>query len=316
VTLPRISPHAYARVTVGALVALIVIIITGAAVRLTGSGLGCPDWPTCDEGRVVAPLSYHAMIEFVNRVFTGVVSLAVILAVLGALLRSPRRRDLTYLSLSLVLGVLAQAIIGGLTVLNDLRPEWVMAHFVVSMLLIWAALVLVHRARQPDSPPFPVAHRDYRLLARAMAVVAAVVIFVGTMVTGSGPHGGDEHVVRLDFALHTITKVHGGLVWLLVALTVLTMWRLHAAGVSRTLLRRGEFAVAAMLVQGAIGYLQYGMHLPPLLVLLHIGGSVAVWLTVLWFNLGFYERYETADVAGIPVYDGNAVPVLDDMLAD
>src|SRR3954452_7181028 len=123
----------YRRITCGALVAVTIIIVTGAAVRLTGSGLGCPDWPTCARGRVVAPFEYHAMVEFVNRTVTGLVSVAVALAVLGSLLRTPRRRDLTRWSLGLVAGVVAQIVLGGVTVLLELTPPIVMAHFVLSL---------------------------------------------------------------------------------------------------------------------------------------------------------------------------------------
>ena len=301
----RITPQAYARITLIALLALIVIIVTGAAVRLTGSGLGCPDWPTCQENRIVAETSFHPMVEFTNRVFTGVVSVAVILAVLGSLLRSPRRKDLILLSLAEVGGVVVQAVIGGLTVLNELRPEWVMAHFVVSMFLIWAGLVLHNRARQPDSRPVRVMHKDYLYLGRAMFVLAFVVIFIGTMVTGAGPHGGDEDVERLNLAIRNITKVHSSVVWVLLALTVLTVWRVNVANGGEKLRKRGELVVAALLVQGAIGYFQYSLGVPAGLVIFHIIGAVAVWLSVIWFNLAFYERFESTE---LPVYDGDAVP--------
>jgi cytochrome c oxidase assembly protein subunit 15 len=305
VKLPKISPEAYGKIALAALVSLVIITITGAAVRVTGSGLGCEDWPKCNDDRLVAELSFHPMVEFVNRVFTGVVSVAVILAAAGAFLRTPRRKDLVYLAMSLIIGVAAQAVLGGLTVHNELDPRFVMAHFLLSMVLIWAALVLTFRAKSPDTPPIAIVHRDYRILGAAMFVLTAVVLFVGTMVTGSGPHGGDEHVVRLDFALRDITRVHGVLVWLLIFVTVVTLWRLHVAHASSTLLKKGEYAVLAMFVQGIIGYTQYAMHVPAGLALVHVAGAVAVWMTVIWFNLSFFERYERTD---LPVYDGDAYP--------
>jgi cytochrome c oxidase assembly protein subunit 15 len=238
-------------------------------------------------------------------VFTGVVSVFVIIAVLGAFLRMPKRKDLVVLSLLLALGIAAEAVLGGQTVKHQLDPKYVMAHFILSILLIWVSAVLSFRAMSADGKPVAIVHRDYIILGRAMAVLAAVVIFIGTMVTGSGPHGGDEHVVRLGYSIHEITKVHGIFVWLLIAVTVLTLWRLHAAHASTTLLRKGEYCVAAMLVQGVIGYTQYAMHFPPVLALVHVAGAVTVWVTVLWFNLSFYERYEPV---GIDVYDGDAYP--------
>src|SRR5262245_44661615 len=150
----HLSPDAYRRITLVAVVLLAVIIVTGAAVRLSGSGLGCPDWPTCD-GRRLTPHSAddtNAMIEFVNRMFTGLVSVTVIVCVLGALIRRPRRRDLVWLACGLVVGVFLQAVLGGLTVLFELQPEFVMAHFLLSLVLLTDALVLHRRAGQPDAP--------------------------------------------------------------------------------------------------------------------------------------------------------------------
>jgi heme a synthase len=305
VKLPQLAPSAYARVTLLAAVAVGVIIVTGGAVRVTGSGLGCTDWPNCTPDHFVAEWNLHQQIEYINRLFTGVVSVAVILAVLGSLRRTPRRRDLTWLSLSLVFGVLLQAVLGGLSVLNKLRPEWVMAHFLVSMLLLWAALVLHYRAREADARPHLAVHRQFLVLGRLIGVLAFAVLFVGTLVTGSGPHGGDENVVRLGFDPHTVTKVHGSLVWCLIALVVFTAWRLHAVHASATLVKRAEILVAALLGQGAIGYLQYSLNVPAGLVLVHIAGATLVWTAVVWFNLGFYERF--GDV-GIGVYDGEQFP--------
>ncbi|MDP9419947.1 MAG: COX15/CtaA family protein, partial [Actinomycetota bacterium] len=150
--LPRITPSGYRRVTLFALVALGFIVVTGAAVRLTGSGLGCTDWPTCEQGRL-APSEITdapAMIEFANRLVTGLVSVAVILAVAGALRRVPRRRDLVWLAAGLVAGVLAQIVLGGLVVLFELSPRLVMGHFLLSMVILWNATVLHHRAARPD----------------------------------------------------------------------------------------------------------------------------------------------------------------------
>ena len=203
--LPRLSPAAYRRITFLAVVALAFIIVTGGAVRLTGSGLGCPDWPTCAEDRVVAPWEYHAMVEFVNRTITGLVSVAVILAVLGSLVRQPRRRDLTWLSLGLVGGVIGQIVLGGLTVLFHLWPPLVIAHFVLSMAILADAVVLHHWAGRPDPPApgdsdgapasrppsSPVVGRPVLLLGRLVVAATALVIVLGTVVTGTGPHGGD-----------------------------------------------------------------------------------------------------------------------------
>jgi heme a synthase len=273
-----LSPEAYRRVTLAAALALAFIIVTGAAVRLTGSGLGCPDWPTCEQGRLVAPLEYHAMVEFVNRTVTGLVSLAVMLAVLGSLVRRPRRRDLVWLSLGLVAGVVGQIVLGGMTVLFHLWPPLVMGHFILSMILLWNAVVLHHRAG--DEQPVPVG-RDEKTMTRLVVVAAAVVVFTGTIVTATGPHGGDEEVARLPFFLPDVARIHGVSVVLLLALTVATLVRLPADA------RGGGFRfLAVLLVQAAIGYVQYFTGVPVLLVGLHILGAVAVWTMALRFHLG------------------------------
>src|SRR5919206_1002301 len=147
-----ISPAGYRRITFVALIALGFIVVTGGAVRVTGSGLGCPDWPTCSQGRLVAPLEYHALVEFVNRMVTGTVSVLVIVAVLAALRRRPYRRDLVWLAVGLVVGVIGQIVLGGLVVLFDLFPPLVMGHFVLSMVLVGDAVVLHHRAGRADGP--------------------------------------------------------------------------------------------------------------------------------------------------------------------
>jgi len=150
VRVPALSTAAYRTVTLFALLALAFIIVTGAAVRLTDSGLGCPTWPACEAGHLVphGQTGYHGWVEFVNRVITGAVSIAVALAVLGSLVRVPRRRDLTWLSVGLVIGVAGQAVLGGITVKVGLSPPFVMAHLLLSMALVLVAVVLHHRDRK------------------------------------------------------------------------------------------------------------------------------------------------------------------------
>jgi heme a synthase len=298
---PRFRPPTYARVTLVALAALVAIVVTGAAVRLTGSGLGCPDWPTCAEGRIVAPLEYHAMVEFVNRTVTGLVSVAVMLAVLGSLFRAPRRRDLTLLSLGLVAGVIGQIVLGGLVVLFHLWPPLVMGHFVLSMVLLWNATVLHHRARQPDGADLRLAVAPEHLsMGRLLVGAAALAILLGTVVTGSGPHAGShdgELIERLPFALDTVARLHGISVILFLVLAVATLRSLLRGGAAPGVVRAGQLLVGAIVVQGAIGYTQYFLGVPAGLVLLHIAGSVAVWISVLRLVL------EMRVAVGSPVSD-------------
>ena len=287
--LPRLSPHAYRRITLLALVALGFIVVTGAAVRLTGSGLGCSDWPTCEQDRLVAPLEYHAMVEFVNRTITGLVSVAVILAVLGSLARVPRRRDLTWWSFGLVAGVVGQILLGGLTVLFELAPPFVMGHFVVSMVLLWNAVVLHHRAGTPEGPARPVVSDEVRWLGWVLVAAAALVILLGTAVTGSGPHGGDREVERLPFAVADIARLHGIAVILFLGATLTTVWMVRH---SNDLRRRGEILLAVLVAQAVIGYTQYFNGVPVVLVGIHVLGAVAVWVATLVFVLGFHEHVE------------------------
>ena len=290
-----LSPAAYRRVTLVALLALAFIVVTGGAVRLTGSGLGCPDWPTCDQDRLVAPLEYHAMVEFVNRTVTGLVSLAVIVAVLGSLVRRPRRRDLVWLSLGLVGGVIGQIVLGGLTVLFDLAPPLVMGHFLLSIVILADALVLHWRAGEPDGgEPRPLVAAELRPLGRLVTAATAVVVLLGTVVTAAGPHGGDEETPRLDVPLHRAAQLHGGAVVLLLTLVVVVLVLLRRSHARPDVRRRGYVLLGVLLAQAGVGYAQYFTGVPVLLVGIHIAGAVAVWSAAVRFQLGLVERVAPA----------------------
>ena len=287
----RVSPAAYRRVTFAATLALAFIIVSGAAVRLTGSGLGCPDWPTCSEGRVIAPLEYHALVEFVNRTITGAVSIAVVVAVLGSLVRSPRRADLVWLSAGLVVGVIGQIVLGGLVVMFDLAPPLVMGHFVISMALVLDAVVLHHRAGLPDrGRAVDLVPTDVRTLGLGLVALAAVVLATGTFVTGTGPHAGShdgEFVERLPFAITTVARVHSVAVWAFLALAVYLATALRRERSS--LFRRAEVVLVVAVAQGLIGYMQYFTGVPPLLVAVHIAGATAVWVSSLQLLLNMRD---------------------------
>lgn len=300
-----IGAATYRRITLLALLALIFIIITGGAVRLTGSGLGCSDWPTCEENQFVPDFEYHAMVEFVNRAITGIVSAAVALAVLGALLRRPRRRDLIGLAFGLVAGVAGQVVLGGLVVWYHLSPWLVIAHFLLSMVLVANAVVLHHRAGRPDALGTP----DGALtsgeastgaagnLTRLLVVVTVLAIVTGTLLTGAGPHGGDADVERLGYDIPSLARLHGAAMALCAAMALL-LWagaergsfRLH-----RRCHRAAGHAGAARAVvlvigaQAAVGYLQYFTGVPPLLVGIHIAGAAALWTAVLRLHLSVHE---------------------------
>ena len=276
---PTISPTAYRRITLLALVLLGVIVVTGAGVRLTGSGLGCSTWPSCEPGTLVphGESGVHGVIESTNRYFTGFVSAGVILAVAGSFFRTPRRRDLTWWSWTLVAGVLGQIVLGGLTVLFHLSPPFVMGHFLLSAVLVGCAVVLHHRAGEPDAGERrPVATPEVRVLAKVLLAAATVVLFTGTVVTGSGPHGGDPDVDRLPFFLPDVVRIHAVSVWILLAATLWTLRLVHRGGAAPAVERALKALVALEVAQGALGYAQYALGVPVGLVALHILGSMLV----------------------------------------
>jgi cytochrome c oxidase assembly protein subunit 15 len=302
-----VSPERYRQFAWAALIALTVIVFTGAAVRLTGSGLGCPTWPKCSDSSLYTSLNTHGVIEFGNRMLTGVVSAAAILAFAGALLRDPYRRDLVRISALLPLGVIAQAALGGGTVLYGLTPGWVMAHFALSMIVLIAAVWLVREAsREPNDPPPPPTDRLAGRATLALIPLAFITIVAGTAATGAGPHAGGEgthdKVVRIDFkgsdTLNFLIHIHGALA---------TLLGLSALAVTYLVWRRSEFSAlpwrsdagarlleplvvlcALIASQGLIGSVQYSMHLPTEIVWFHVATATLTWLAVLWagFRVG------------------------------
>ena len=272
------SPQRYRQIAVVALAALAVIIVTGAAVRLTGSGLGCDDWPNCSSERLIDVSSKHAAIEQVNRLFTGVVAAAVIAAVLGAYRRRPRRTDLVVLAWLLVVGVIANAVLGGISVLVDLHPLAVQGHLLLSMALIVAGTTLVRRSGEPDGvAPTVVVSGPTRRLVQLQFLLACSAIFTGTLVTGSGPHAGDENAERLGFDISAIARVHAVAVLTTIAITVLIVWRIRSVRRDREALQ-GALAswMFVGVLQAALGYVQYFSDVPALLVGIHVAGATAV----------------------------------------
>lgn len=291
-----IRPETYRIVTAAALVALTAIVVSGAAVRLTDSGMGCPTWPSCEDGSLVprGTTGGHGWIEFVNRLFTGGVSVAVALAVLGARRRVPRRADLVRWSWGLVAGVFAQVLLGGLVVLLDVAPVAVAGHYLLSAALVWNAVVLHHRASEPDGPRRP---RATPLLLRRSQVVVALaglVLVTGTFVTGSGPHSGDEAADRLPFAVTTVTRVHSVAVWAFLAAVLLVLNQLRRGDAAADVMGRGRLLAGVIVAQGGLGYVQYFAGVPAVLVGAHVLGSVLVWIATLRFHLALTEPIPAA----------------------
>ena len=280
-----LSLRNYLRVARVALFALVAIIITGSLVRLTGSGLGCVDWPACNDERFVDVSSGHAAIEQVNRLFTGVVAAAVIAAVLSALFIRPRIRRLIWLSVAEVVGVLAQVVVGGIVVLTGLNPWSNMAHFLISIVLVTAGVMLIHETKWHMVPNRPSGDgNSWGSLVVGLFVMATVVMVLGTIVTATGPHAGDENAIRFGFDLSAVVRVHAVAVWIFVATLVIAAVVVRRRGATH-LVRPVDVAIAWTLAQGLIGYVQYFSGVPVFLVALHVAGSVFVWMSTMRLGL-------------------------------
>ena len=285
----QLSQQSFLAISRISLVFLYAIIITGSLVRLTGSGLGCADWPQCSTTKFVDVSTGHAAIEQINRLFTGVVSVAVIAAVLGSFFVTPRRKSLIWLSSALVVGVLAQVILGAVVVLTGLNPWSNMAHFLVSLALVTTAVFLVENAGATNvvgdfavidqTPPTRPLTQKF---ADLILVLCGLAIILGTLVTGSGPHAGDENAIRLNFDLRSITRIHSETVLLCIASTLIFIMQVRKDTSEWSRLKaKLEMFLFVAVAQGGVGYLQYFSGVPAQLVAVHVALAVAVWISCL-----------------------------------
>ena len=291
--------------------ALAVGIVSGGAVRLTGSGLGCSDWPACTSTSVVAPLQYHAWVEFGNRLVNVGITVGIVLVALAAIRRRPRRADINWLAAGLVAGIFAEVVLGGETVLHKLAPQFVMAHLLLAMALLVDAMLLYHRSGQPDrlpgaggaggpgdvagrwaalAPARCLVRRGHVVASRCMLALSGVVVVLGTVVSSTGPHAGAPGVRRFGFSLHTVAQLHGTSVEVLLAVTVATLWSLQRSRVTPAVLRKAEVLLVVLVAQAAVGYTQYLTGDAVLLVAVHLAGATSVVVAMLAFNLGLYHR--------------------------
>ena len=283
------------------LVTQIAIVVTGGLVRLTGSGLGCPTWPQCVPGSytpvVQQPEGFHKYIEFGNRTLTGVVglvALAALVAVTLDVLRRRRPRRLVVLAAVPLVGVVVQAVLGGITVLTHLSPATVAAHFLVSSLIVAASTVLLSRAQAGDGSARLVVRAEVRAMAWALTALTAVVVVLGTVVTGSGPHSGDADApARFGFDPRSVSWLHADavLVWFGVLLAVLVALRLSAGPALAR--RRAVVVLGVGLAQGLIGYVQYFTGLPVAAVALHLLGACLLVVAVTRLVLATHDRSPT-----------------------
>jgi len=280
------------RLAGASLVANILLVVTGGAVRLTGSGLGCPTWPRCTEGSFVAheALGGHGYIEFGNRLLTFLLVVIAITTWVVAMRLRPARRSIRWLATGLLLGIPIQAAVGGVSVLTDLNPWVVSFHLLASLALVSTAVVLLQRVDEEDRPARPTVPRPVVLLTRSLLVVTALVLYVGTVVTGSGPHAGDQHSARNGLTPSTVSQLHADLVFLLVGLTVGAWLALRAAGAPERAQRAARLLLGLEVAQGAIGFLQYATDLPVILVGLHMLGAALIAAVATWLGLGLRDR--------------------------
>ena len=260
------------------------IAVTGATVRVTSSGLGCSEWPKCTPDSFVPIDTGHAAlnaaIEFGNRTLTFVV-LAVAVITFVAFLRAPqRRRDLVRLAAIVPFGVLGQGVVGGITVWTDLHPASVGAHFLLSMVMVFITVALYVRSREPEGTPRVCVNPILHTLSIGLVVIGFLLLIAGTVVTGTGPHGGDAAAPRWGFALEAVTKLHSALAWLTLACAVLAAVLAFRTGAGRPARTASLLLIAVVLGQGVVGYVQYALALPEGLVVLHVLGSTLTWIAI------------------------------------
>jgi len=277
---PRMSVIAFRRLTTANLVLLVAIVVSGAIVRLTNSGLGCRDWPNCSATQFVSVATHHAAIEQTNRIFSGAIGLPLGLTVLAAYGLQPRRRDLVRLAWVLFGLFWCEAVLGGISVEVKLAWVSVMGHFLLALALVGVAMRLRQRARESEGPRYPVVAPRGMKLVRVVYVWTIGVVIAGTLVTAAGPHGGDRDAKRLSIPITDLARLHGALVDLLIVLTLLTAIALARVHAPRTVLTAVSIAIGAMIAQGVLGYVQYAKAVPAVLVGFHVFGAVIVFAAV------------------------------------
>lgn len=300
----RPGPRTVWAFAVAALVVNVLIVATGGLVRLTGSGLGCPTWPDCAPGSLVPTqqLGWHSYVEFGNRVFTDVVAVVTVAMLVVAMRARPKRRDVRLGAWLVFLGIPAQAVLGGITVRTHLNPWAVSLHFVLSALIVAAATWLVRRCREADGPAALVVPPLLARLGGAIALLTLAVIYLGTIVTGSGPHAGAPDVRRIGVDPRTVAQLHADAVMLLVGLSIALAVAVRAVGAGAAVRRATTAVVAVELAQAVVGYVQYFTHLPVGLVDLHMLGATVLVVAVTQALLATRERtlVEVTSLADLP----------------
>lgn len=288
-----VTPQRYHQIATVALILLVAIVFTGAAVRVTGSGLGCPKWPKCSQTGLYNPSGLHGFIEFGNRLFTFPVSLAAFAAAFFSFFRAPRRRDLSVLAVLLPVGVVAQAVLGGLTVLYELRPGFVMGHYMLSLAIIVAAWALYWRSKpgwEDGSLPAGTDDRATLWAARSLLPLGALVVLAGTAASAAGPHGGGKGTHDLIKRLYVkgadtldwAVGNHSTVAVILGLMTIATFVLAYVRDASGRLLAAVATVGVMLALQGILGIIQYSLKLPTGLVWVHVVMATCTWVALLW----------------------------------
>jgi len=270
------------------------IVVTGGLVRLTGSGLGCPTWPQCvPESFTPVPhqaQGFHKIIEFGNRSLTGVVSIAALLVIIAVWRWAPGRRALLRISVLPLVGVMLQVVLGGITVLTGLNPALVAAHFLASMVLVSLSAYLLYRVGEGDDAPVALVRNEIQRLAWATVALGVIVLMLGTVVTGSGPHSGDAATPRFGFDPRTISWLHADTVMLFVGLVVAVMLAVHLTSSDPHPRKVWRAVLVITLLQGLVGYTQYLTGLPEVLVMVHMLGASLLVVSLTYGVLSLRRR--------------------------
>jgi cytochrome c oxidase assembly protein subunit 15 len=335
-----VPSRTFGQLAIASLVLEALILLSGAAVRLSGSGLGCSDWPTCSRGHLTPPLHFHSLIEFGNRMVTVVLVIVVAVTFLAALRRRPFRRDLVWLSGGLVVGIVAEAVVGGIVVYTKLNPYLVMVHFLTTVVLLGVAVLLVHRAKRDYSPGHArlLVPRPILLLGRGVVLLLGVVLVVGSATTGTAPDAGGAQgqlvARRIPVALRDMAELHSTLALFLVGVALALAVALHALDVPERVRKAGRLLVVVLVAQAAIGYIQYFTHLPAVLVEFHELGATVLVIGTLQLLLSFThhpaeapddtweagapapEEVTTGTLVGSRAGGASATPLLDGVPAE
>ena len=292
------SPRAFLLLFRISLATIILNVATGAAVRLSDSGLGCPDWPTCAHQRITPPLALHPIIEFGNRMVVTVLVVSCAITWVASLLRKPARRDLRWLSGGLLIGILGEAVLGAVVVYSKLNAYVVMTHFMVGIALLAVSVELCLRATHGPGRGTPAVGRRVLRLTRAYIVLLVLAVIAGTATTGAGPHAGGKGAKRVPIGLSDMTRIHAETVWVTAIVLIVILYTLWKSDAPARIQESGRILLGAMVVQGMIGYTQYFTRLPAVLVGIHVVGATIVVSAALWFHHGLSDhRPEVVDGA-------------------